>query len=424
VSARAADGIILNLREVVTLAGPPGPRRGADLGRVESIPGGAIAVRDGRITAVGREAEVRSAHAGPATEIIDGEGALALPGFVDPHTHLIFAGERADEFEERLRGVSYGEIAARGGGIRSTVRKVRAASAEDLARAALPRLDRMLAHGTTCAEAKTGYGLSLADEEKSLAAIEGLGRLHPLTLVPTFLGAHEVPDEFRADRAGYVRLLVEEMIPRFAARARFCDVFCEEGVFTVAESRAILEAGKRRGLRPKIHADELAGTGGAELAAEVGALTADHLVACSEEGIRRMAAAGVIPVLLPGTSFFLRLARRAPARRMVEAGLAVALATDCNPGSSPTESMAIVLTLASIELGLTPAEALIAATVNAAYAVGEGGRRGSLEPGKAADIVLYDAESWRSIAYHYGVSLVAKVLIGGRLAWERGRRPT
>lgn len=420
--AAAADLLIENLREVVTLAGPPGPRAGEWLSRVETVRDGAIAVRGGRVLAVGPARAIAAAHAGPRTDRHDGGGAVALPGFVDAHTHLVFAGEREDELEERLRGASYAEIAARGGGIRSTVRKVRAASAADLAREALPRLDRMLAHGTTCAEAKTGYGLSLADEAKSLDAIEALAKLHPLELVPTFLGAHEVPDEYRRDRAGYVRLVIEEMIPRFARRARFCDVFCEEGVFTVEESRAILLAGKRAGMAPKIHADELAPLGGAELAAEVGAVTADHLVACSAEGIRRMAAAGVIPVLLPGTSFFLKLGRRAPARAMIEAGLPVALATDCNPGSSPTESMPIVLALASLELGLMPAEALVAATVNAAHAVGRGDERGSLEAGKVADVVLHDATSWRSIAYHYGVSLVRQVFVRGRLVWDRGRR--
>jgi imidazolonepropionase len=409
-----------NIREAVTLAGPAGPRTGADLREVATLRDAAIVVRDGRIAAVGKRADLARDHA--AAERVDCGGAVVLPGFTDPHTHLIFAGHRADEFEERLRGVSYAEIAARGGGIRSTVRQVRAASAEDLARAAVPRLDRMLAHGTTCAEAKTGYGLTPADELKSLEAIERARALHPLELVATYLGAHEFPDEFRADRDGYVRLLTEEMIPAAAGRAAFCDVFCEEGVFSVEQSRRILEAGRRAGMRPKIHADELVPTGGAELAAEVGATTADHLVACSEDGIRRMAAAGVIPVLLPGTSFFLKLKRRAPARAMIEAGLAPALGTDCNPGSSPTENLALCMTLACLELGFTPAEALVAATVNAAHAVGRGHDRGSLEAGKVADLVLYDADSWRSIPYHYGVSLVTRVYVRGRAAWEKGRR--
>jgi imidazolonepropionase len=413
------DLLVENLREAATLAGPPGPRRGPDLGRVEVVPDAAVAIERGRIVAVGRRADLLREHAPRAR--LDGEGAIALPGFVDAHTHPIFAGERALEWEERLKGASYAEIAARGGGIRSTVRRTRAAGALDLARAALPRLDRMLAHGTTCAEAKTGYGLSPEAEARSLDAIERLAALHPLALVPTFLGAHEVPDEHRARREEYVRLLVEEMIPAAAGRARFCDVFCEEGVFTVAESRAILEAGKRHGLRPKIHADEIAPTGGAELAAEVGAATADHLVACSEEGIRRMAAAGVAPVLLPGTSWFLRLGRRAPARAMVEAGLPIALATDCNPGSSPTESMAVTMSMACIELSLSPAEALVAATVNAAHASGVLDERGSLEAGKRADLVLYEADSWRSIAYHYGTNLVRRVLVGGRTVFEQGR---
>ncbi len=414
--------VIENLRAAVTLAGPPGPRSGAALSDIATVPDAAIAIRDGRIAAVGPRAEILRDH--PGAERIDGYGTVALPGFVAAHTHLIVAGDRADEFEERLRGATYAEIAARGGGIRSTVRKVRATSTADLVRAAVPRLDRMLAHGTTCAEAKTGYGLSLEHERKSLEAIGLLADRHPVALVPTFLGAHEVPDEFRSDREGYVRLLTEEMIPGVVEpyHPYFCDVFCEKGVFTVEASRRILQAGKRAGMRPKINADELGSTGGAELAAEVGATTADHLIACSDEGIRRMAAAGVIPVLLPGTSFFLKLERRAPARAMVEAGLAPALGTDCNPGSSPTESMGIVMSLACLELGLTPAEALVAATVNAAHAVGHGAVRGTLEPGKLADVVLYDADSWRSIVYHYGVSLVERVFVGGRLAYRRGSR--
>lgn len=418
--SRRVDLLIENLREAVTLAGPPGPRAGPRLDEVAVVKDAAIAIEKGRIAAVGKREEI--ARQFSPTGRVDGQGAVALPGFVDPHTHLVFQGERADEFEERLKGATYAEIAARGGGIRSTVRKTRGATVDDLARAAIPRLDRMLANGTTCAEAKTGYGLSLADETKSLHAIEKLGREHPVTLVPTFLGAHEVPDEFRADRKGYIRQVVDEMIPAVRGLAEFCDVFCETGVFTVEESREVLEAGKAAGLRPKIHADELSSTGGAELAADVGAATADHLVACSEEGIRRMAAAHVIPVLLPGTSFFLRLRRRAPARAMVEAGLPVALGTDCNPGSSPTESMAMVWTLACLELGLTPAEGLVAATVNAAHAVGRGADRGSLEAGKIADIVLYDADSWRSIPYHFGVSLVSRAFVRGKLVWERARR--
>jgi len=413
------DLVIENLREAATLAGPAMPRAGEWLSRVETVPDAAIAIHEGRIVAVGPRADIIRAH--PARERVDGGGAVALPGFVDAHTHLAFMGERSEEFLERLKGVTYAEIAARGGGIRSTVRKTRAASAEELAQAALPRLDRMLAHGTTCAEAKTGYGLSPESEGKSLEAIERAARLHPVTLVPTFLGAHEIPDEHRHDREGYVRLLTDVMIPAAAGRARFCDVFCEEGVFTVEESRRILNAGKKFGMRPKIHADEIAPTGGAELAAEVGAASADHLVACSPEGIARMAASGVVPVLLPGTSWFLKLKRRAPARAMAEAGLPLALATDCNPGSSPTESMSLAMSMACLELGLTPAEALVAATINAAHASGVAQERGSLEPGKVADVVLYEGDSWLSIAYHYGVSLVERVFVKGRLVYERGR---
>jgi imidazolonepropionase len=414
------DLIVTNLREVATLAGPPGPRAGHAAEEVHTVCEAAIAVRDGRIVAVAPRREIARAFAAAAEH--DGEGAVAMPGFCDPHTHMIFAADRSGEWCERLSGVSYQEIAARGGGIRSSVRSLRAASEDDLVAGGHKRLDRMLAHGTTCAEVKTGYGLSLESEARSLRAIERLDAAHPLHLIPTFLGAHEVPDEFREDREGYIRLLTDEMIPQLASRARFCDVFCEDHVFTVDESRRILLAGRKHGLRPKLHADELASTGGAELAAEVSAISADHLVAASEEGIRRMAEAGVIGVLLPGTAYFLRLGKTPRISAMREHGLPVALATDCNPGSCPTESMGMVLSLASHQYGLTPAEALTAATINAAWAIGEGATRGSLEPGKIADLVLYDADSWRSVAYHFGVSLVRQVFTGGRLVFDRGRR--
>ncbi len=416
----AVDLVITNLREVVTLAGPSGPRAGHAAGSVHTVADGALAIRGGRIVAVGPRRDISRACVAAVEH--DGHGAVAMPGFCDPHTHMIFAEDRSGEWSERLSGVSYQEIAARGGGIRSSVRSLRAASEDDLVTGGEKRLDRMLAHGTTCAEVKTGYGLSLASEACSLRAIERLDATHPITLIPTFLGAHEVPDEFREDREGYIRLLTDEMIPQLAPRARFCDVFCEDHVFTVDESRRILLAGQKHGLRAKLHADELAPTGGAELAAEVSAISADHLVAASELGIRRMAEAGVIGVLLPGTAYFLRLGKTPRIDAMREHGLPVALATDCNPGSCPTESMGMVLSLASHQYGLTPAEALTAATINAAWAMGEGRDRGTLEAGKLADIVLYDADSWRSVAYHFGVSLVQSVFARGRLVFHHGRR--
>jgi imidazolonepropionase len=414
------DLIVDNVSQLVTLAGPPGPRTGAELGTVRAIPDGALAVKHGRVVAAGARADVLREHTAKHTH--DAARAALLPGLVDPHTHLVFARDRVDEWERRLAGATYQEIAAEGGGIRASVRHLRAASRQELVEAGLRRLDRMLSHGTTTCEIKSGYGLALEHERKSLEAVRELDRRHPIRCVPTFLGAHEVPDEHRADRETYLRLLIDEMIPALAPLARFCDVFCEEHVFTVEESRRVLEAGKRHGLAPKLHADELAPTGGAELAAEVGAVSADHLVASSDEGIRRMAEAGVIPVLLPGTCWFLRLDRRAPARAMVEAGLAVALATDCNPGSCPTESLPMAQSLACHELGLTPAEALVASTVNAAHAVGEGEEAGSLEPGKRADFMLIDGSDWRAVPYHFGVSIVAEVFVGGALAWQAGAR--
>ncbi|MHC4830107.1 MAG: imidazolonepropionase [Planctomycetota bacterium] len=414
-----ADKIITNLREAVTLAGPDGPRVGEHAGRVQSVANAAIAITGGCVVEVGTSADLCARY--QASETIDGRGQVALPGFVDAHTHALFAGEREDEWEERLRGVSYQEIAARGGGIRASVRRLRAASHQELITEAMPRLHRMLACGTTTAEIKTGYGLSTESEDRSLGAIEELGHKHPIHVIPTFLGAHEVPDEHRGDRSRYLDILTEEMIPRFAGRARFCDVFCEHNVFNIEESRRILLRAKEFGMAPKLHADELSTLGGAELAAELGATSADHLVSASAKGLEAMAAAGVVAVLLPGTAYFLRLSAKPRVQLMREVGLPFALATDCNPGSSPTQSMATVLSLASHLYGLTPGEALVAATVNAAYAVGEGDRCGQLTPGRRADIALYDAKSWRSIGYHYGVSLVKRVFVAGRLAFDDGR---
>jgi imidazolonepropionase len=347
-----------------------------------------------------------------------------VPGFVDPHTHLPWAGSREEELVRRLAGATYQEIAAAGGGILSTVAATREASEEELVVRVGRRLDLMLVHGTTTAEAKSGYGLSLADETKQLRALRRGAADHPVDLVPTLLAAHEVPPEHRADRGRYLDLVCEEIVPAVAEAglARFCDVFCERGVFDPAESRRVLEAGARHGLAPRLHADEFADSGGAELAADLGALSADHLVAVSAAGVEALAAAGVTAVLLPGTSFFLHQHRYAPARRLVTAGVPVALATDCNPGSSYTESMPMVFVLAVYELGLTIEEALTAATLNAAACLGVAGEVGSIEEGKAADLVLLDAPNLLHLAYHYGVNPVAAVVKGGRLV-HRHRPP-
>jgi imidazolonepropionase len=416
------DLLITDLAEIATPLGTTS-RRGRDQGAVSKVRDGEILCRDGCILFVGTRAE-REATLGelPDAERLDGRRGTAVPGFVDAHTHLPWAGSREMEFAQRLAGRSYEEIAAAGGGILSTVRSTRGASRDELVAAMLPRLERMLACGTTTAEAKSGYGLSLPDELRQLEAIRAVARLQPVELVPTLLAAHEVPTEHRADRERYLREVCEEIIPSVAAAglARFCDVFCEQGVFSAAESRRVLAAGKQHGLLPRLHADEFADSGGAALAAELGAWSADHLMAVSEPGIEALAAAGVTALLLPGTSFFLRKKAWAPARRMVEAGVPVALATDCNPGSSNTESLPCIAQLAVFELGLTIEEVLTAVTLNAAASLALGEEIGSLEPGKRADVLVLDAPNLLHLAYHYGVNPVRSVVKAGREVYRAG----
>lgn len=417
-----ADLIVRNVGELLTLAGPPGARRGGAMREVGVVRGGAVAALDGRIVAAGSERDVFAGVApAPGAVEIDAGGALVTPGLVDPHTHAVFARTREDEFAMRVEGRSYEEIAEAGGGIRSSVRSLRGASEEVLFDNGRATLDRMLEHGTTTVEVKSGYGLSLEAELKTLRVVRRLSEEHAAGVVPTFLGAHEFPDEWRDDRDGYVEHVATEMIPAVAREglARFCDVFCEEGVFTVDQSRRVLEAGREHGLLPKLHADELHPSGGAELAAALGACSADHLVCVSDAGIRALAEAGVIAVLLPGTTLSLGSVSYAPARRMIDAGVAVALATDCNPGSSMTESMQIIVSLASMMLRMTPSEAVTAATVNAAHAVGAGGVTGSLLPGKLADLIIWSVDDHRAIPYHYGVNLVRTVVKRGRVVVDR-----
>lgn len=396
---------------------------GSDQRRVRRVADAEIVIRDGRIAFAGAREE-RLARWGelPGVPRLDGGGGTAVPGFVDAHTHLPWAGSREEEFLERLQGRSYQEIAAAGGGILSTVRATRAAGPEELLAAVLRRLDWMLACGTTTAEAKSGYGLNLPDEIKQLEAIRAAAARHPIELVPTLLAAHETPPEHRADRGRWVAAICDEIVPAVAARglARFCDVFCERGVFTAQESRRILVAGREHGLLPRLHADEFADSGGAELAAELGALSADHLMAVSDAGIAALARTKVTALLLPGTSFFLRKHVYAPARRLVEAGVPVALATDCNPGSSHTESLPTIAQLAVIELGLTIEETLTAVTLNAAATLGLAAEIGTLEAGKRADLVILDAPNLLHLAYHYGVNPVRSVLKGGREVYRAG----
>lgn len=412
-----ADLLIHNLAEVATPLGTS-PRRGADQRRVSRLKGAEVLCREGRIAFVGDPQERHRLFGElPAAERLDGQGGTLIPGFVDPHTHLPWAGTREEEFVARLAGTTYQEIAAAGGGILATVAATRRASEEELVANVRRRMDQMLAWGTTTAEAKSGYGLTQEDELKQLRAIRRATSEHPVDLVPTLLAAHEVPAELRQDRGRYLDQICNEIVPATAEAglARFCDVFCETGVFSAAESRRVLEAGVRHGLAPRLHADEFADSGGAELAAELGALSADHLMAVSPAGIEALAGSGVTAVLLPGTSFFLMKHRYAPARTLIEAGVPVALATDCNPGSSHTESMPMVVVLAVLELGLTIEEAFTAATLNSACSLGLGAEIGTIEAGKRADLVLLAAPNLLHLVYHYGINPVAAVVKGGSI---------
>ena len=414
-----ADLLVENAAQVVTARALPEAADGA--GKLGIIPDGTVAVKDGRIVWTGPAARAtRLISLLPGGKELDASGRVVLPGFIDSHTHLLFAGTREEEFEMRLRGASYQEIAARGGGIKSTVEKTRRASREELWASGKRNLDTMLSLGTTTVEAKTGYGLSTQDEIKMLEVLAELGREHPLEVVPTFLGAHEVPPEYGGKTEDYVRLVIEEMIPAVAEKklARFCDVFCEKGVFSPDQSRRILAAGKRFGLIPKVHADELTPLGGAELAAEMGAASADHLLFVSEEGMEAMARKGVVATLLPGTAFFLFLGRYAPAREMISRGVTVALATDFNPGSCMTQSLPLITTLACTQMRMTPAEAIAAATINAAYALGRADRVSSLAVGKFADLAFFAVEDYREIPYYFGVNHCTLTLKRGQVVWN------
>jgi imidazolonepropionase len=357
-----------------------------------------------------------------ADEVLDASGGTVVPGFVDAHTHLPFAGFREDEFDRRLAGESYAQIAASGGGIVATVAATRAASFDELLRLTLARLDRQLLWGTTTTEAKSGYGLELEAELKQLRVLREAGRRQPVEIVPTAMPAHEIPPEWRHDPDGYVELVVATIHPAIAAQrlAEGVDVFCERGVFSPHQTRRLLADVRRYGWRVHLHADELSDLGGARLAAELGASSASHLLHASDDGIAALARARVVAVVLPGVSFFLR-ERYAPARRLIEAGVPVALATDCNPGSSHTESMPAVMALACLGAGLTSEEALAAATLNAAAALGRADRIGSVEAGKQADLVVLDAPSARHLVYHFGVNLVRHVVKNGRVVVRDGR---
>jgi imidazolonepropionase len=382
---------------------------------VSPIPRGIVASSQGRIVFVGTEEEFRPFSVAPDAVVVDAAGGTVLPGFVDPHTHVVFAGDRREELRRRLEGATYAEIAAAGGGILHTVAATREATEDELVGAAGRRLAEMLRCGTTSAEAKSGYGLETATELKMLRAIRRLAAEQPIELTATFLGAHEIPREYRERRRAYVELLTQEMIPAVAAEglADWCDVFCETGVYTPGESRAILEAGARAGLRPRIHADELAASGGSDVAAEVGARSADHLLFVQPASAVRMAQAGVVATLLPAAAFYLKLGRFAPARMLIDHEVAVALATDLNPGGGFTPSMPFVITLACFAMGMTLEEALVAATLNAAYSIGRDEDIGSLEAGKRMDAVIVDGEAVDLI--RVGAPAIRAVVKTGRL---------
>jgi imidazolonepropionase len=410
----------LEIRNIGCLATPLGreARRGKAQGEILRLKDAAVRAENGRIVFAGREADYVREFAGkPAAETLDAAGRAVVPGFVDAHTHPVWLGDRGPEIGRRLAGESYATIAAEGGGINATVRATRAGSDAELQAAVRRRLSAMLAHGTTTAEAKSGYGLTEEDELKALRLLKTLSAEANLPrLVPTLLAAHEIPPEYRDDREEWIRIIVESIVPRVAREelARFCDVFCEKGVFTVPESRRILEAARRAGLALRIHADELALSGGARLAAELSAASADHLLFIGSEEIEALARSGTVAVLLPGTAWWMR-SRRAPARDLIDAGVPVAIASDSNPGTCYTESLPAVAAHACLDSGLSVEETLTGMTLNGAASLQLAGEIGSIEPGKSADLLLLDAPDDRHLVYHWGTNLAAAVVVRGRV---------
>ncbi len=416
---RTADLVVRNIGRLASLAGPA-PRLGPAMRDLAFVDDAVLASKGSRIVYAGPAGDCPPLE---AKRELDAGGAMVVPGFVDAHTHIAFAGDRDEEIVRRLAGASYKQIAADGGGIVRSVTATRAAPVEALERGIRARLDEMLLQGTTTVEVKSGYGLETAAEIRSLEAIRGASARHPVQVVPTFLGAHEVPVEHRGNRGAYVDLLVEEMIPEVARRglARFCDVFCEDGVFSVDESRRILETARAHGFALRVHADELGWTGGAELAAALGARSADHLLFASEAGIAAMARAGCVATLLPSAAFYLRLGRFAPARAMIDAGVAVALATDANPGGGLSPSLPFAMTIGCFAMGLSLEEALVAATLNAAYSLDVHRDAGSLEAGKRADFVVLRSARLLDLV-RVGVGAIRTVVASGRVVVESGQR--
>jgi imidazolonepropionase len=421
-SREKVDIIVANASELVTLTGSSQkPRVGNQMRELGVIRDGGLAVKDGRIVSVGKSSDITKNF--KAENIISASGKTVLPGFVDPHTHLVFAGSREDEFQMRIEGASYMEILGTGGGLLKTVRETRRADVEKLVDLGLHTLDVMLEYGTTTTEAKSGYGLTIKDELKILDVIKRLDQLHAVDAVSTFLGANAFPPEYKDSPMEYVNLIVEEMIPKVAEKrlAEFCDVFCEKNAFSLEQTRRILAAGKNYGLKPKVHADEMSMWGGAELAADVGAVSADHLLFSSLDGIKSMADKGVVAVLLPAAAFSSMMGRFADGRLMIDSGVPIALGTDFNP-SCLVENMQLVVAFACCFMRLTSAEAITAATINAAHAIAKGNEVGSLEVGKKADVVVLDMPNHKCLGYHFGVNLVDKVVKNGRVVVDKEAR--
>ncbi len=406
---------VVNIGQLVTLAGPPRPRVGRELSELAIVEDGALIIEDGRITSAGPCAKLRAKISRQAV-LIDAEGSCVTPGFVDAHTHMVFAGNRAEEFEQRIAGATYQEIAAAGGGILSTVNATRAASEEELLKAARQHRDWMLRSGTTTIEAKSGYGLERDTEFRMLRVLARLHAEGPARIVSTLLAAHTVPPEFAGRREEYVRWICEELIPEVAEAklATYCDAFCDDHAFTVVEARNVLATARRHGFSLRIHAEQFRPGTGAALAAELGAATADHLETVTGETLHLLRESAVQPVLLPASVFALGREQYPPARKMIELGLGIVLATDFNPGSSPVASMPFIMSLACLQMRLSPAEALTAATLNAAWSLGHGGRAGSLEAGKDADFLIHEFVDYRELAYFIAAPLRPRVFVAGK----------
>lgn len=417
-----ADLVIKNIDNLITLEGPNRPRIGKEMGEVSLIENGIVAIDQDKIIYVGRGELPDSIECDERTVFICGKGKTVTPGLVDPHTHLVHGGSREKELEMKLKGYEYLDILEAGGGIHSTVNATKIASFQELYDKAEKSLDIMLGYGVTTVEAKSGYGLDDFETEiKQMEVAKKLDEDHPIDVVSTFMGAHAIPPTYKDNIRGFIDLLIKEMIPYVKEKnlAGFIDVFCEEGVFTVDESREILQAGKEEGFLAKLHADEIKPLGGAELAADVGCVSAEHLIAASDEGIRRLAEEGVVAVLLPATSFNLQVKEYARARKMIDEGVAVALSTDYNPGSSPTENMQLVMSFASLIFKMTPEEVITASTINAAAALKREEEIGSIEAGKKADLVIFDSPNLNYIIYHFGINHTSKVIKDGKLVYKK-----